>query len=75
MCSLYGVGHLSKPCFVQVTHTSDYFQELYALAVKLIKAGKAYVDHQTATEMKLFRCAKSYYLSEISVLRSKRLSC
>jgi glutamyl-tRNA synthetase len=27
-----------------VTHTSDYFDELYDLAVKLIKSGKAYAD-------------------------------
>lgn len=30
----------------QVTHTSDYFQELYDLAVELIRRGLAYVDHQ-----------------------------
>lgn len=28
----------------QVTHTSDYFDQLYELAVKMIKDGKAYAD-------------------------------
>jgi hypothetical protein len=28
----------------RVTHTSDYFDTLYELALKLIKAGKAYTD-------------------------------
>jgi glutaminyl-tRNA synthetase len=32
--------------FVQITYTSDYFQELYDLAVELIRRGCAYVDHQ-----------------------------
>lgn len=31
---------------VQVTYSSDYFQQLYDLAVELIKRGHAYVDHQ-----------------------------
>ena len=32
-------------------YTSDYFDQLYGFAVKLIEIGKAYVDHQTAEEM------------------------
>jgi glutaminyl-tRNA synthetase len=32
-------------------YTSDYFDELYAYAVKLIKNGLAYVDFQTAEEI------------------------
>lgn len=32
--------------FFQITYTSDYFQELYDLAVELIRRGHAYVDHQ-----------------------------
>lgn len=32
--------------FMQITYTSDYFQELYELAVELIRRGHAYVDHQ-----------------------------
>ncbi|KAL0424729.1 UNVERIFIED_CONTAM: Glutamine--tRNA ligase, cytoplasmic [Sesamum radiatum] len=30
----------------KITYTSDYFQELYELAVELIRRGHAYVDHQ-----------------------------
>ena len=35
---------------MEVTYSSDYFDELYDLAVRLIKAGKAYVCHQTKPE-------------------------
>jgi glutamyl-tRNA synthetase len=28
----------------RVTHTSDYFEQLYELAVKMIELGKAYAD-------------------------------
>ena len=35
----------------KVTHSSDYFQQLYELAVQLITDGKAYVCHQTKEEM------------------------
>jgi glutaminyl-tRNA synthetase len=36
-------------------YASDYFDQLYAWAVQLIKAGKAYVDEQTAAELKASR--------------------
>eukprot|EP00041_Stephanoeca_diplocostata_P012800 m.215364 g.215364 ORF g.215364 m.215364 type:complete len:783 (+) comp19095_c0_seq1:55-2403(+) len=36
----------------KITHSSDYFDELFALAVKLIETGQAYVCHQQADEMK-----------------------
>ncbi|EST08533.1 Glutamyl/glutaminyl-tRNA synthetase, class Ib, anti-codon binding domain protein [Kalmanozyma brasiliensis GHG001] len=36
----------------KVTYSSDYFQQLYELAVELIKRGKAYVDHSTPDEIK-----------------------
>nr|XP_018674787.1 PREDICTED: glutamine--tRNA ligase-like isoform X1 [Musa acuminata subsp. malaccensis] len=39
----------------KVTYTSDYFQELYDLAVKLIHKGLAYVDHQSPEEVKEYR--------------------
>ncbi|KAH9322967.1 hypothetical protein KI387_017606 [Taxus chinensis] len=39
----------------KVTYSSDYFQELYDLAVELIKRGHAYVDHQTPEEVKEYR--------------------
>lgn len=42
-----------RPC--RVTHSSDYFDELYELAVKLIKKGLAFVCHQTKEEMEKSR--------------------
>ncbi|XP_051146108.1 glutamine--tRNA ligase, cytoplasmic [Andrographis paniculata] len=39
----------------KITYTSDYFQELYELAVELIRRGHAYVDHQTPEEIKEYR--------------------
>ncbi|XP_010695806.2 glutamine--tRNA ligase, cytoplasmic [Beta vulgaris subsp. vulgaris] len=39
----------------KITYTSDYFQELYELAVELIRRGHAYVDHQTSDEVKEYR--------------------
>ncbi|XP_049818642.1 probable glutamine--tRNA ligase [Aethina tumida] len=38
----------------KITHSSDYFDQLYEWAVQLIKEGHAYVCHQTADEMKGF---------------------
>jgi len=43
----------------QVTHASDYFNELYAFAVVLIQKGLAYVCHQTADQMKGFETETS----------------
>jgi len=42
----------------RVTYSSDYFQQLYDLGVELIKKDKAYVDHQTPTEIASCREAK-----------------
>ncbi|XP_031265729.1 glutamine--tRNA ligase, cytoplasmic [Pistacia vera] len=39
----------------KITYTSDYFQNLYDLAVELIQRGHAYVDHQTPEEIKEYR--------------------
>lgn len=36
----------------QELYASDYFNQLYEYAIKLIKKGKAYVDSQTAAEIK-----------------------
>jgi glutaminyl-tRNA synthetase len=36
-------------------YASDYFEQLYEWAVELIKKGKAYVDHQTAEEIRVNR--------------------
>ncbi|KAF7490005.1 putative glutamine--tRNA ligase [Sarcoptes scabiei] len=41
-----------KPC--RITYSSDYFDELYELAVKLIELGLAYVCHQKAEDLKGF---------------------
>lgn len=38
----------------KITYSSDYFDELYAFAVKLIQNGLAYVCHQKAEELKGF---------------------
>lgn len=38
----------------KITHSSDYFQQLYEWAIQLIKKGHAYVCHQTADQMKGF---------------------
>ena len=42
-----------------VTYSSDYFPRLHALAVDLIKAGHAYVCHQTPAEIKAAREARA----------------
>ncbi|KAH0793231.1 glutamine--tRNA ligase, cytoplasmic [Histomonas meleagridis] len=39
----------------KITHTSDYFHQLYEFAIQLIKAGLAYVCHQTKAEIKHYR--------------------
>eukprot|EP00798_Chlamydomonas_sp_ICE-L_P030329 gene30329-35322_t len=35
----------------KITYSSDYFKELYAFAIQLIKSGHAYVCHQTKEEI------------------------
>ena len=54
-CVLCREGCCSQPCAPppQVTYSSDYFDQLHALAVELIRGGNAYVDHQTADEIKV----------------------
>jgi glutaminyl-tRNA synthetase len=39
----------------RLTHASDYFEQLHALAVDLIEQGKAYVDDQSADEIRAMR--------------------
>ncbi|CAB1103094.1 unnamed protein product [Ectocarpus sp. CCAP 1310/34] len=39
---------------VETTYSSDSFQLLYDMAVKLIEGGKAYVCHQTKDD--IFKC-------------------
>ena len=42
-----------------VTYSSDHFATLHAIAVKLIKSGHAYVCHQSASEVKASRDART----------------
>ncbi|KAJ1410197.1 Glutamyl/glutaminyl-tRNA synthetase [Ochromonadaceae sp. CCMP2298] len=42
-----------KPC--KTTHTSDYFPQLYELAVELIRRDKAYVCHQSKADIEASR--------------------
>ena len=39
----------------KITHAADYFQQLYELAVELIRRGHAYVCHQTSDEIRDYR--------------------
>ncbi|MFO7286670.1 MAG: glutamine--tRNA ligase/YqeY domain fusion protein [Gammaproteobacteria bacterium] len=39
----------------RLTHASDYFPQMYELAVHLIRAGKAYVDHLSTEEIREYR--------------------
>lgn len=39
----------------KITYASDYFEDLYNLAVELIKRGKAFVCHQPKSQMKEYR--------------------
>ncbi|CAN7034429.1 unnamed protein product [Brassica rapa subsp. trilocularis] len=43
----------------KITYTSDYFQELYDLAVELIRRGHAYFDHQNAKDIEEYRKMKT----------------
>lgn len=42
----------------KITYSSDYFDQLYELAEKMINSGYAYVDHSTAEEVKAQRGVK-----------------
>lgn len=54
----------------KVTYSSDYFDELYELAEKLISLGKGYVCHCTAEEVKAQRGLK-----EDGTLGGERFAC
>lgn len=43
----------------KITHSSDYFQQLYEWAIKLIETGHAYVCHQSGEDMKGFNAPAS----------------
>ncbi len=42
----------------KITYASDYFEDLYQIAVGLIKRGKAYVCHQSKNDMNEYRDKK-----------------
>ena len=44
----------------KVTHSSDYFDELYKFAVQLIKSGDAYVCHMSPEEIEVSRGGKDH---------------
>ncbi|EGW30090.1 uncharacterized protein SPAPADRAFT_63714 [Spathaspora passalidarum NRRL Y-27907] len=54
----------------KITYSSDYFDQLYDLAVKLIESDKAYVCHCTADEVKASRGMK-----EDGTLGGERKAC
>jgi glutaminyl-tRNA synthetase len=39
----------------RLRHASDYFEQIYACAVELVEKGLAYVDHQSAEEIRVTR--------------------
>lgn len=54
----------------KITYSSDYFDELYELAIKLIKSDKAYICHCTPEEVKASRGLK-----EDGTLGGERVAC
>ncbi|KAJ7284000.1 glutamine-tRNA ligase [Mycena rebaudengoi] len=58
----------------KITYSSDYFQQLYDLAVELIKRDKAYVCHCTQEEIKASRGEKSGQLPRACVHRTRPIS-
>ncbi|KAJ7368471.1 glutamine-tRNA ligase [Mycena albidolilacea] len=58
----------------KITYSSDYFQQLYELAVELIKRDKAYVCHCTQEEIKAARGEKSGALPKACVHRTRPIS-
>jgi glutamyl-tRNA synthetase len=45
----------------KISHTSDYFDQIYDLAIQIIKSGKAYTDD---TEQAQVRIVSSYIMHE-----------
>lgn len=54
----------------KITYSSDYFDQLYELAVQLIKCDKAYICHCTPEEVKISRGLK-----EDGTLGGERIAC
>eukprot|EP00494_Astrolonche_serrata_P029410 UN29677 len=57
----------------RTTFSSDYFDEMYDLAIKLIKKGKAYVCHHTKPEVEEQRntCKKAQNDPKTKIIESK----
>jgi len=45
-----------------VTHTSDYFDQIYELALKMIKTGKAYADDTDQAQVALSFLPRQTYV-------------
>lgn len=68
---------------MQVTYSSDYFPQLFDLAVELIKRGCAYVDHQVyhcyinipCGILLIFRSISSYFLVVVCTVFGFHLCC
>ncbi|EOD05227.1 hypothetical protein EMIHUDRAFT_414809 [Emiliania huxleyi CCMP1516] len=58
---------------VAVTYSSDYFPQLYDLALQLIRSDGAYVCHQTAEEIKASRMALRNYHGKENLLLFERM--
>ncbi|KIY49366.1 glutamine-tRNA ligase [Fistulina hepatica ATCC 64428] len=58
----------------KVTYSSDYFDELYALAVRLIEYDKAYVCHCTQEQIKADRGEKTGQKPRACIHRSRPIS-
>lgn len=50
----------------KVTYSSDYFQQLYELAIKLIKNGRAFVCHQAGVLLRFCCCGACNQMSVCS---------
>ena len=67
------VGWLGwTPC--RTTYSSEYFDELYALAIKLIRRGYAYVCHETKTDMAAAREIAKKLHERAQLVNAKRLA-
>ena len=53
--TIEGVRWLGFDWQDRLTHASDYFQQIHDCAVRLIQAGKAYVDSLSADEIRAYR--------------------
>ncbi|KDQ20591.1 hypothetical protein BOTBODRAFT_40718 [Botryobasidium botryosum FD-172 SS1] len=58
----------------RITYSSDYFQELYDLAIELIRRDKAYICHCTGKEINDHRGGKDHHARTACVHRSRPIS-